>query len=689
MVPGPRGPQPRWGSPGEKEGGQAGYTSGGEPRRWGLGIGWRGRVSDAGSLQEVLGEQGDPAFYLDLFLDEGREGLARLQVWLGTLSGRAEERELVAEAFRTLHSFKGMADTLAFRDLVALAHAMEGLLDGLRWGRGELTAEAQALLLGQVRWLQERLTAIADGAVPQGEAVVAGPVAQLEAILAGFLPPGQGRWEQQAPRPTPPAPAAPSPALPGSPRWVLRFRFEEACTMRSARAMLALASLEALGEVVELAPPLEALDHSTERFSLTLHSAADEATLRQAIAQLSELRLEALIHPPKGPAAPPAPRPALSPSSLTWVEVALKPGIPQRAARAAMCVELLAAKWAVLRTDPDPSVLWTDPKASSFRVLVQGLDDPTWVVERLEQVAEVEAVRCWPEAPAEVAPAGAVPHPEALASSLPKALAEFPPAAPPGPEPPPPPGAPALKAPRRRPRRSIRVDGEALGLLVRRAQALAEALVLAGTGPAQDWAEEADALSKALATLGELSVHQALHGLERSAHELARDLGKRLRVEWQGGELRLPRHVAEELVDLLVHLLRNAIDHGLEGPEEREAVGKDPVGLLRILAEREADGTFALQLSDDGRGLDPHPLWAQAVSQGLLGPEDAEALRELDPFAVLTLPGFTSRGTAGRLSGRGVGLDVVRRRCEDWGGQLLIRSEPGRGSTFRLRLPRT
>lgn len=170
--------------------------------------------------------------------------------------------------------------------------------------------------------------------------------------------------------------------------------------------------------------------------------------------------------------------------------------------------------------------------------------------------------------------------------------------------------------------------------------------------------------------------------------DLASQLGKRVRLEIAGREVRLDRSVLDALVDPLLHMIRNALDHGIESPAERAAAGKEAEGRLSIELERHGE-ELRVSVRDDGRGMDAERLRIAAVERGLLSASDAAALDEASCLGLSTLPGLTTAVYPSALSGRGVGMDVVRSDIERLGGRLTISSESGRGTTIAVRIPLT
>lgn len=172
----------------------------------------------------------------------------------------------------------------------------------------------------------------------------------------------------------------------------------------------------------------------------------------------------------------------------------------------------------------------------------------------------------------------------------------------------------------------------------------------------------------------------------RIVRDVAKDLGKRIELSISGADAELDKSMIEKLADPLLHIVRNAIDHGIEPVEQRLAAGKRGEGQLRLHAYQDS-GSIVIEVSDDGRGLDQARIRAKAIQNGLIGPDTV--LDEQAVFALIFQPGFSTAEVVSDLSGRGVGMDVVRRNIEQLRGEIEIESTPGQGTTFRIRLPLT
>ena len=179
-----------------------------------------------------------------------------------------------------------------------------------------------------------------------------------------------------------------------------------------------------------------------------------------------------------------------------------------------------------------------------------------------------------------------------------------------------------------------------------------------------------------------------LRKFPRIARDLAASLGRQVRVELTGEDVGVDRAVNEALADALVHLVRNAVDHGLEAPGERAAAGKDPTGRLTIAAAHDG-GRVTVEVADDGRGIDPEAVVARALAAGLIAREAAEALDDAGKLELIFLPGLSTKTGVTSVSGRGVGMDAVRAELSRVGGNVEVLAEPGRGTRFRIDVPLT
>jgi len=185
-----------------------------------------------------------------------------------------------------------------------------------------------------------------------------------------------------------------------------------------------------------------------------------------------------------------------------------------------------------------------------------------------------------------------------------------------------------------------------------------------------------------------IPVDKVFKKFPRIVRSMARDLGKEVDLQIFGEETELDRSVVDEIGDPLIHLIRNAMDHGLETPEERLAVGKPRVGTLVLAAVHEGN-QIIISIKDDGRGIDTDRVGRKAVEKGLISEEQLASMSQREMFDLIFLPGFSTKEKATDLSGRGVGMDVVKTNIKKLNGLIEIKSDKGVGSEFILRLPLT
>ena len=267
------------------------------------------------------------------------------------------------------------------------------------------------------------------------------------------------------------------------------------------------------------------------------------------------------------------------------------------------------------------------------------------------------------------------------------------------PAPAPAPVAAPTKQPAPAPENTVRVDTARLDALVHRAGELVlvrnrllslaaktgdETLELAAT----ELDRVADALQNAVLGMRMQPVGRLFQRFPRIVRDLSRQLGKEVELVQEGEGTDLDRSLVEALADPMVHLIRNALDHGLEMPDERERAGKSRKGKVTLGASQRGE-RIVITVSDDGRGMNPEVLRRKAAEKGLMDEAQASRLTENECYEIIFRPGFSTAATVSDISGRGVGMDVVKTRVVELGGTLSVRSQLGKGSTLELAVPLT
>src|SRR6201999_767268 len=247
--------------------------------------------------------------------------------------------------------------------------------------------------------------------------------------------------------------------------------------------------------------------------------------------------------------------------------------------------------------------------------------------------------------------------------------------------------------------RTVRVDAERLDALMHSmgelvihrtaVEALTSSVDVPGLQQAmQELTRSSQALQSMVMQVRMIPVDVVFLRFPRLVRDLSGKLGKEVKLDLVGRETELDRTVVDSLGDPLVHLVRNSLDHGIEPPDVRIAAGKTRTGTLTIAA-RHAGGSVVIEVRDDGRGVDPRVVANKAVERGLI---DAEAAKHIDMKGAIELlfaAGFSTAETTSDISGRGVGMDAVRAKIRELGGEVFMESVLGQGTTAQIRLPLT
>ena len=262
------------------------------------------------------------------------------------------------------------------------------------------------------------------------------------------------------------------------------------------------------------------------------------------------------------------------------------------------------------------------------------------------------------------------------------------------------PGAPARRTDQATAQRTIRLPVELLDRvmsgvsdMVLARNDLAHRLRQAGTQPTIDGPFERlttilSDVRDAITRMRMQRIETLFGALPRLVRDVSAECGKQVMIDLDGGDVELDREMIETIRDPLTHIIRNAIDHGIEAPSARLAIGKREIGLIAIAA-RQSGNTISIVISDDGRGLDEDRIIAKAIATGLVAAPERAGMSRDKILNLIFEPGFSTAETVSNVSGRGVGLDVVRQNLEKVGGSIKVASVPGQGTTFTLQIPLT
>jgi len=357
---------------------------------------------------------------------------------------------------------------------------------------------------------------------------------------------------------------------------------------------------------------------------------------------------------------------------LFTLEVSLSPDAPLPAARAYIILKRVREMGELLQARPSQEEVQAGQFSGRLLLLLATSAPPAEVQRKVAAMPDVTAV-----------------------SLIPHGGADEPPKV--EPKPPPTPELKPAPLPSAKSSLMVRVDAKDLddlmdqvGELIVAKGSLLEISRRLDSRPLQECVDQIGGLIKALQRqameLRMMPLDYIADRFPRAVRDLAKRHGKEINFEIRGREIELDRAMLDLLADPLLHLLRNAVDHGIEPPDEREKAGKPRVGTLRLEASQEREGV-AIRVVDDGRGIDGARIRRLALERGMISREEHEHLSDEEVLLLITRPGFSTATEVSEISGRGVGMDVVRATVEALRGSLQIESQIGEGTTVTLRLP--
>ncbi|WP_458119159.1 chemotaxis protein CheA [Paenibacillus sp. Z6-24] len=385
-----------------------------------------------------------------------------------------------------------------------------------------------------------------------------------------------------------------------------------------------------------------------------------------------------------------------------YMEVAIREDCQLKAVRAYMVFDLLERYGDVIKSEPSTQDIEQDKFERSFSLYYVTQKDPAELQPMVTSISEIESVNVTrldaqslkemsavPAAEPEAAPAAEQQAPTAAA---PVAV----PAAPPKEA-----AAPkaAAKAPAPAPSRTIRVDIDRLDVLmnlfsellidrVRLEQLASEVKVPALTDTVEHMGRVSTDLQNIVLKLRMVPVDTVFNRFPRMVRDLAKSLDKKLDLVITGAETELDRTVIDEIGDPLVHLLRNSVDHGVEPVADRIAAGKEEIGTVKLSAFHSGNHVF-IEIEDDGRGINRENVLNKAIKNGIVSQDVANTMKDEEVYQLLFAPGFSTAEVISDVSGRGVGLDVVKSKITSLGGHVMVTSELGKGTKFSVQLPLT
>lgn len=595
------------------------------------------------------------------FLVEAGEILEQLSEQLVELESRPDDADLLNAIFRGFHTVKGGAGFLQLNELVECCHIAENVFDVLRKGERRVDAELMDVVLEALDTVNSMFGQVRERA----EVTPATPA--LLAALSRLAEPGAAETVA-APAPAPVADvsvAAPAEAEEQH-QDITDSEFEQLLDSLDAVKAQAAADEQMQGE--------------------TVSGAGDEITDAEFESLLDQLHGKGQFNAEV--AAPPV---AVSSEAVSdeITDAEFESLLDQLHGKGTFQAGALPAAQAPAPAAPDNSAASDEISEHEFEALLDQLHGKGKFggdVAAVEAPAAVQAqapAAAKAESPPVTKPAAApAPSPASKPAAAPRA-----------------PAPAAEKHAASEAETTVRVDTARLDEIMNMAGELVlvrNRLVRLGLNSGDE------AMSKAVSNLDVVTadlqtavmktrmqpIKKVFGRFPRLVRDLARQLKKEINLELVGEETDLDKNLVEALADPLVHLVRNAVDHGIEMPEERETSGKARTGRVVLSAEQEGDHIL-LSISDDGKGMDPNILRAKAVEKGLMDKDAAERLSESDCYNLIFAPGFSTKTEISDVSGRGVGMDVVKTKISQLNGSINIFSAKGQGSKIVIKVPLT
>ncbi len=595
------------------------------------------------------------------FLVEAGEILEQLSEQLVELESRPDDANLLNAIFRGFHTVKGGAGFLQLHELVECCHIAENVFDILRKGERHVDSELMDVILEALDAVNGMFSQVRE------RAPITAATPELLAALARYAEPADLSAEpvvEAVPEPEP----APEPDVTDS-------EFEQLLSSLSAVKAEAEAPAAAAPAPVDAPTSEDITDAEFESLLDQLHGKGQFAA--DAVAPA---------------AAPPAPAAAAASTDITDDEFeALLDQLHGKGTFAADALPEVAAT-AAAPADAKPAAaaapagdgLITDHE---FEALLDDLHGKGKFSEVPAPAASAAAATAAKPAPvaAKAATPAAAPKPAAAAPAATPARAAA--------------AAPVADKPASEAETTVRVDTARLddimnmvGELVLVRNRLVRLGLSSGDESMQKAVSNLDVVTADLQTAVMKTRMQPIKKVfgrfPRLVRDLARQLKKEINLELVGEETDLDKNLVEALADPLVHLVRNAVDHGVETPEEREASGKSRGGKVILAAEQEGDHIL-LSITDDGKGMDPAILRNIAVKRGVMDKDAADRLTDTECYNLIFAPGFSTKTEISDVSGRGVGMDVVKTKISQLNGSINIYSTKGQGSKIVIKVPLT
>ncbi|MDR2748015.1 MAG: chemotaxis protein CheA [Treponema sp.] len=617
------------------------------------------------------------------FFSEAQMQVDTLEQNILVLENEGGNKDSVDEIFRAAHTLKGGSATVEMMELSHFTHLVEDVLDAIRSDQLAVNEDVVDVLLSAIDVIKAMLGKRMDGAVYQED------TSEIEGKLSTLLPEGakskKGSAAKAAPKPAAPAPkaAVPPPAgQPGAlnedelrelresvdgglPVYRISVKFDENSLMNTVGGIQVYAALKGEGTVLRTTPDFEALyeDNFFPTVDYYYASSKSPEEIHKYVI-IPDVSLDAVVTNISKAAAEAEAPAAVSPAPVPQAPQVSAPQAPVPSAEGPKASAAGSSEDAKKAGKEAGSILRVDSKRiddllnlvsetvitkATFNQISNQFTDMLGELHELENKYREKI--------------------KSLFDRLPDYLDSI---------------------QEGRSVKDIRKEiGEEYGDMFTLFDGF-EALVKSNMGKfrstSQNLGRITGELQEGVMRIRMVPISQIFSRFPRLVRDLSKTLDKKINLVIEGEETELDKSVIEDLLDPIMHSVRNSIDHGIESPELRKAAGKPPEGMVLLKAANEGN-LIVIEISDDGKGIDVEAVKAKAVERGLISPN--KLLTDVEAFNLIFEPGFSTAKQITSISGRGVGLDVVRRQIDKLNGMVTVSSEHGKGTKFTIKLPLT
>ena len=622
---------------------------------------------------------GEDDTYRKLFVAESIENHENIVNNLLILENGSDDNA-IDEIFRAAHTLKGMSASMGFDEMETLCHSMEDVLHMIRSGERSVDKNLIDILLECTDRIEEMLDDIESGGDSSSlnSRELAGQLKSLISDERIMSKDESGHISQTG---------ADHLKRPEKYSHHISLTVEETSQMKDIRALLALTNLKEMGEIICCSPSAELLESSDSDFSGTLSlyimTDADEELIRNAamVSEISDITIAPFssVQEVESGGEGTTEFPLDSKNNLSKITITVSKESDLGDVRALIAYQNLEDIGQIISSEPSLEdldngkfsgiltiILHSDAGSEALHDAASGVDIQDVVVEAFVQEEDTK-----------INILSGSDSKDSTQKSQEK----------------------TLKKSKKKEVQNIRVEIHRLDQMMN----LVEDLVITGGRLRQiahqynskEMDESLNMVSRSVSDLQNLMMNirmiplnQIFNRFPRVVRDVAVHDGKEVEFIMSGGETELDRSVIDGLGDPLLHLIRNAVNHGIEKPEQRIKAGKDPKGTVVLSAWREK-GNVLIRLKDDGGGISPDAILTKAIEKGFISPDQAKDLTKEEIINFLFQPGFSTAEKISDISGRGVGLDVVKGAIESLKGIINVDSEDGKGTTFTLVLPPT